>query len=128
MAATALDRKHQRVVVACASAIGFNDIAIVLTFSRILQKQLPPLQYVPGRGARVIGLPPNHATAAWEIYGGIDLKSVRQVNHVVADVIRRHKPVCSNSALDAEIPLIHVGIFERRRNAQVIPSLSKLNV
>ena len=117
VAATALDGKHERVIVACSATIRLNDVTIVLSFRRILQKQLTPLEHVPGRSARAIGLSPNRATYARQIYGGIDLKSVRQVNDVVADVIRRHQPVHSNSALDAEVPLIHVRIFKRRRNA-----------
>src|SRR5206468_4938283 len=123
LGAAPLDLEQQRVVVPRGAVIGMNNIRIVLADLRVLQIKDAALILIADRGAggtRVYGVGnpraiqeavPIGVTESGNVDRWIFLIPKHHVNDVAANVISGDQPVRSNLLLNAQIPLIDIGLF-----------------
>src|SRR5579871_3299963 len=82
-----LSRQQHAVIAHRSAGILLNDVAVILSLSRVLQEQRSPLGCISGRGARAISFSSDHATRAGQINRRIGLGRIQQMNDFVADIV-----------------------------------------
>src|SRR5207249_9985820 len=103
------------VVGARRTIIAHHNVRKVLTGSRILQIQLAPLIRIADSGTRSERAARDGAARAGKVNRRIGFVTKRHVNNVASDVICGNEPVLPELFLNAQIPLIDVGLFEIKR-------------
>src|SRR2546425_29627 len=122
--ASALKRKHEGVVGTSVSVVGHNNIGIVLTQCRILQRQNAPLVGVSDRrtrGTRVHRVRKSYTVQeavpvciadAGNEDSRIGFVAVQHMNDAAADVVSGNQPIHPKLALKAQVPLVDVRLFQ----------------
>jgi hypothetical protein len=108
----ALNRKNQPVVIGGAARVYLVHITEILSGRRILQHETPALIGDARRRACAVTHAVECAGACSKKDGGIDMFRPPEVGRVASDIVRRHKPVRSDLALDAQTLLRDCGVRE----------------